>query len=277
MRLRRLLYYFFLCSTSVQATQWEDVSTPTKNLSSSIGSYANGCLDGASSLPTEGIGYQVLRSRANRYYGHPHTIKFVQDLAREAHQKLNKNLLIGDLSLPRGGRFSSGHNSHQTGLDIDIWFRLTDTPLSYNELQLPKPVSVVDLKAYSIRKNRWEKRHFELIRLAAQSRDVARIFVHPVIKEQLCVQEVNADRRWLRKVRPWWGHHYHFHVRLSCPSSSLNCIAQNPPPAGDGCGAELASWKPKVTPQPQTELKTVAVRKKKQKDMPNQCLALIAK
>lgn len=101
----------------------------------------------------------MLRSRTNRYYGHPNTIDFVESLALKANQKLKTTLLIGDLSLPRGGRFSSGHSSHQTGLDIDIWLRLADSPLSYNELQLPKPMSVVDLQDYSILNHRWDKRH----------------------------------------------------------------------------------------------------------------------
>ncbi len=195
----------FLFSASLYATPWEQVSGPTNNTSSSIGSYANGCLDGASPLPLDGIGYQVLRSKTKRYYGHPHTISFIQELAKKMNQDLSTTLLVGDLSLARGGRFSSGHSSHQTGLDIDIWLRLADEPLSYNELQLPKPMSVVDLKKYKILENRWETRHFELIRSAAQSEGVARIFVHPVIKEQLCKQEGGKDRGWLRKVRPWWG------------------------------------------------------------------------
>lgn len=105
----------FLFSASLYATPWEQVSGPTNNTSSSIGSYANGCLDGASPLPLDGIGYQVLRSKTKRYYGHPHTISFVEELAKKANQDLNTTLLIGDLSLARGGRFSSGHSSHQTG------------------------------------------------------------------------------------------------------------------------------------------------------------------
>ncbi|OYP01749.1 penicillin-insensitive murein endopeptidase, partial [Vibrio parahaemolyticus] len=169
MRLSLFFYFSLFVSAPLYATPWEQVSAPTHNMSSSIGSYANGCLDGASPLPLEGTGYQVLRSRTNRYYGHPNTIDFVESLALKANQKLKTTLLIGDLSLPRGGRFSSGHSSHQTGLDIDIWLRLADSPLSYNELQLPKPMSVVDLQDYSILNHRWDKRHFELIRYAAKS------------------------------------------------------------------------------------------------------------
>ncbi|WP_045400205.1 penicillin-insensitive murein endopeptidase [Vibrio hyugaensis] len=278
MRLSLSFCLSFLFSASLYATPWEQVSGPTNNPSSSIGSYANGCLDGASPLPLNGIGYQVLRSKTKRYYGHPHTISFVEELAKQANHDLNTTLLIGDLSLARGGRFSSGHTSHQTGLDIDIWLRLADEPLSYNELQLPKPISVVDLKKYKILEHRWEDRHFEIIRSAAQNEDVARIFVHPVIKEQLCKQENASERNWLRKVRPWWGHHYHFHVRLSCPTSSANCVDQAPPPAGDGCGAELASWKPKATPPPVKKNATkIPPKPKKRKIIPSRCLPLITK
>ncbi len=265
-----------LFSAFIYATPWEQVPGPTNNSSSAIGSYANGCLDGALPLPLDGAGYQVLRSKTKRYYGHPHAIRFIEDLARKANQDLNTTLLIGDLSLARGGRFSSGHSSHQTGLDIDIWLRLADEPLSYNELQLPKPMSVVDLKKYQILEHRWEKRHFEIIRSAAQSERVARIFVHPVIKEQLCKQEASRERAWLRKVRPWWGHHYHFPVRLACPSSSLNCVNQAPPPMGDGCGAELASWKPKSpSPKATNKKSTPSPAKKNRKLTPAECAPLI--
>ncbi|MFW8629457.1 penicillin-insensitive murein endopeptidase [Vibrio natriegens] len=275
MKLRVFSCLSLIFSASLCATPWERVSTPTHNSSSAIGSYANGCLDGAYPLPLEGTGYQVLRSRTNRYYGHPDTISFIESLALKANKELSTNLLIGDLSLPRGGRFSSGHSSHQTGLDIDIWLRLADQPLSYNELQLPKPMSVVDLQGYSILDHRWDERHFELIRYAAQSKGVARIFVHPVIKEQLCTQEEGKDRSWLRKVRPWWGHHYHFHVRLSCPDSSRNCVDQAPPPAGDGCGYELASWKPKAVVPSTPSAKKVVAKPKRAKVIPSQCQPLI--
>lgn len=264
-------------SVSINATPWEQVPGPTNNISSSIGSYANGCLDGAQPLPLDGVGYQVLRSKTKRYYGHPHSILFIEKLSQKVQQELDTTLLIGDLSLARGGRFSSGHSSHQTGLDIDIWLRLADKPLSYNELQLPTPMSVVDLKNYQILEHRWEDRHFDIIRYAAQSTDVARIFVHPVIKEQLCKEAPNKDRSWLRKVRPWWGHHYHFHVRLVCPESSLNCVNQALPPQGDGCGAELASWKPKAVLEPSTnKRKTNKVKQKKRKVIPAQCQPLIS-
>ncbi|MFC0282031.1 penicillin-insensitive murein endopeptidase [Camelimonas abortus] len=53
--------------------------------------------------------------------------------------------------------------------------------------------------------------------------------------------DAGADRAWLRKIRPTWGHNYHFHVRLDC-GGAPTCRPQQPPPPGDGCGAELDWW-----------------------------------
>jgi murein endopeptidase len=51
----------------------------------------------------------------------------------------------------------------------------------------------------------------------------------------------HEDRAWLHRVRPWWGHDHHFHLRLACPGDSPDCVAQDPLPPGDGCN-ELAWW-----------------------------------
>ncbi|MGD8325255.1 MAG: penicillin-insensitive murein endopeptidase, partial [Gammaproteobacteria bacterium] len=79
------------------------------------------------------------------------------------------------------------------------------------------------------------------LRLAATAPNVERIFVSPLIKEAMCEQPWQ-DRSFLRKLRPWYGHDDHMHVRLACPPQSPDCIAQAPPPPGDGCGSELDSW-----------------------------------
>ena len=275
----RLLYTSALIfySLAVSATPWEKEKSPTRNSTSSIGSYANGCLDGAQALPINGEGYQIIRPQRERYYGHTEAIQFIERLGIITSEQLNTNLLVGDISLPRGGRFSSGHSSHQTGLDIDIWLRLTSKRLTKNELAVPKPVSVVDLTNYKLRKSNWTDDHFQVIRYAAKDKKVVRIFVHPVIKQALCDQDSSDvnDRSWLGKIRPWWGHHSHFHVRLKCPEGSSNCIAQARPPKGDGCGYELASWAPKTVPDPSQKV-AKKKKRKKVKVMPSQCLALIS-
>jgi penicillin-insensitive murein endopeptidase len=86
----------------------------------------------------------------------------------------------------------------------------------------------------------WSPRQAEVLRLAVGSDAVARIFVNPVIKKAMCAQFRGAP--WLQKLRPWWGHDDHFHVRLRCPAGQAACQAQDSLPAGDGCGAELAWW-----------------------------------
>lgn len=273
-QLRFSLALLSIVSSFSIASPWEKVQSPSQNEPNAIGSYANGCLAGASALPLEGNGYQVLRSQRARYYGHPNAISFIERLAQFSNEQLQTQILVGDLSLPQGGRFSSGHSSHQTGLDIDIWLKLVDTPLSQQQLANPEPLSVVNLNEYRLVKNNWQPNHFDLIKQAASDDEVARIFVHPVIKQQLCDSESSTDREWLRKVRPWWGHHYHMHVRLNCPSDSTSCKSQAEPPKGDGCGAELASWKPQVVVTKSTPKKAKKVSRNK-KVLPQICNELL--
>ena len=67
------------------------------------------------------------------------------------------------------------------------------------------------------------------------------IYENPGIKKILC-DRAGGDRSWLSKIRPWYGHDDHMHVRLHCPRGARGCLAQKPTPAGDGCGASLAYW-----------------------------------
>ena len=62
------------------SSPWEQVNAPSEQSSQAIGSYANGCLAGATALPLQGVGYQVLRSHRQRYYAHPSAVSFVQRL-----------------------------------------------------------------------------------------------------------------------------------------------------------------------------------------------------
>jgi penicillin-insensitive murein endopeptidase len=81
-----------------------------------------------------------------------------------------------------------------------------------------------------------------VIRAAAQEPRVERIFVNAAIKKALC-REAKGDRSWLAKIRPWYGHDYHFHVRITCPPGDSACTPQAPPPKSEGCAsADLAYW-----------------------------------
>jgi penicillin-insensitive murein endopeptidase len=132
----------------------------------------------------------------------------------------------------------SGHASHQMGLDADIWM-LPPTDLTLSR-EARENISSISMRrangAYT--NDKWTRQHHEIIKAAASDPRVARIFVFPGAKVQMCADET-GDRDWLRKVRPWWGHHYHFHVRMKCPDGAAGCVNQPLPPVGDGCkGAE---------------------------------------
>ena len=85
--------------------------------------------------------------------------------------------------------------------------------------------TLVDRKKERIVSKRWTNQVIGLLRTAASDENVSRIFVHWVIKNQLC-RDVKGDRAWLRKIRAWWGHDRHFHVRLTCPKASKDCKNQ---------------------------------------------------
>jgi penicillin-insensitive murein endopeptidase len=218
----------------------------------SIGSYARGCLAGAIALPVTGPTWQVMRLSRNRNWGNPMLVEFLEKLAGKAPAAGWKGLLVGDLAQPRGGPMLTGHASHQIGLDADIW--LTQMPpreLTVSERETISATSMLDKTGKAVDPAIFKPAQFNIIRLAASQRGVDRIFVNPAIKKALCRMET-GNRSWLRVVRPWYGHDFHFHIRLGCPKGDASCKPQADPPSGDGCGQELDSWfieRPKAEPQ----------------------------
>jgi penicillin-insensitive murein endopeptidase len=183
-----------------------------------------------------------MRPSRNRYYGHPVLIGFIRKFASAVRTEIGTELLIGDLAQPRGGPMTSGHRSHQTGLDVDIWFMLAAPGgLSATELEdLPAP-SMVAPSAATVDPAAWTPYQATALRMAAGFPEVDRIFVNPVIKLELC-NATTGDRSWLHKIRPWWGHDAHFHVGLRCPPAEASCIDREQYPTGDGCDQSLQWW-----------------------------------
>lgn len=208
-----------------------------------IGFYARGCLAGGQALPINGQTWQVMRLTRNRNWGHPSLIAFLEKFAREVPKVSGwPGLLVGDMSQPRGGPMLTGHASHQVGLDADIW--LTPMPKRTLSPQEREEISAVDMLAADkkdVNPAVWTKGHTAVIRAASKAPEVERIFVNAAIKKALC-REAGNDRGWLSKVRAYWGHTYHFHVRLRCPADSPDCQAQPPVPAAEGCGKDLDFW-----------------------------------
>lgn len=222
-------------------TPWQTITRPVEGAPQAIGAFANGCIIGARPLPLQSPDYQVMRVDQRRYFGHPDLLAFIQRLSARVRLNTSGHVLVGDMGMPAGGRFSSGHASHQSGLDVDIWLQLPRQRWSEQQLLRPQPVDMVAADGKQVNRRVWQPQIARLIETAARDEDVTRIFVHPAIKLQLC-ETAGGDRGWLSKVRPWFGHRAHMHVRLRCPADSLECQEQEPPPSGDGCGAELNSW-----------------------------------
>ncbi|WP_237055536.1 penicillin-insensitive murein endopeptidase [Microbulbifer sediminum] len=223
---------------------WEEVGQPSTLSPASIGTYTNGCLSGARQMPLRGEGFQLVRTGRDRHYGHPETVSFLEDFSRRVARQDLGRLQIGDMSMARGGPFSSGHRSHQVGLDVDIWYsqdrRAGKRALTAWERDNISAIPMADTEQHRLIEKNWDERIPSILRIAAEDERVERIFVHPTIKRKMC-NMAGSDNEWLRKVRPWWGHNYHFHVRLACPEGEANCKPQRPP-RGAPCGSDLDWW-----------------------------------
>jgi penicillin-insensitive murein endopeptidase len=197
-------------------------------------------------LRISGPDWQVMRLSRNRNWGHPRLLDFLERFANDARVLDGwPGLLVGDMSQPRGGPMITGHTSHQIGLDVDIWLTpMPDRILTPRERENMIGVSMLK-DPFTVDPNKWSPLHTKLIKRAASYPEVDRIFVHPAIKKALCERAGN-DRGWLTKVRPWWNHYYHFHVRVTCPPGSPDCEGQKPVNGGDGCGEELTDWYAKL-------------------------------
>src|SRR6266480_3510429 len=236
-------------------------TSPAPGPARPIGDYTKGCVAGAVQLPADGPNWQVMRPSRNRAWGHPILVGFLQRLAATLPSVANwPGLLVGDIGQPRGGPMLTGHTSHQVGLDADIWLTpMPDRRLSREEREETSAVMMVRADRLDIDPSAWTPNHLAVIRAAAQEPSVQRIFVNAAIKKALC-REARGDRSWLHKVRPMYGHDYHFHIRIKCPPGASGCESQPEPSASEGCKpADLAYWfkdsiihpkPPKVSPKP---------------------------
>lgn len=249
-------------------------ASPSAHPPHSIGRHGRGCLAGGVALPESGPTWQAMRLGRNHFWGHPKAIAFVDRLSRFATRVGWRGLYVGDIGQPRGGP-APGHASHQTGLDIDIWMlppRRLD--LSRSERERLSSISVRSADGRSVNAN-WTASHHAILEAAARDREVERIFVTGPVKLRMCADAGRRDRDWLAKIRPWWGHDTHFHVRLTCPAGQPGCVPPDPLPAGNGC-AEAVWWVTEALeppdpdappPPPKPELRL--------DDLPEQCAAVL--
>ncbi len=216
---------------------------PAPLFARAIGFYAKGCLAGALALPVDGRTWQVMRLTRNRNWAHPNLVRFLEQFSAKVPRIAGwPGILVGDLSQPRGGPMLTGHTSHQVGLDADIWLTpMPDRTLSREERETISATMMVRTDRRDIDPAVWTPSHLKVVRAAAEDPAVERIFVNAAIKKALC-REAGTERAWLNKVRAYWGHDFHMHIRIRCPADSPDCKPQDPVSAGDGCGKDLDWW-----------------------------------
>ena len=221
---------------------------PTQGGAAPVGSYSRGCAAGLVALPETGPTWQAMRLSRNRNWGQPELVAYLQDLSAFAASLPGwRGLYIGDMSQPRGGPMTGGHASHQIGLDADIWM-LPATRLDLSPKQREKISSISIRTEDQTRVNRnWTPQHAALLRAAALDPRVERVFVSAAAKLAMCANATRADKVWLQKIRPIYGHNEHFHVRLKCPPGASLCETQTPTVAelskgGNGCDETLTWW-----------------------------------
>ena len=254
-----------------------------------IGSYARGCAAGLVELPQTGPTWQAMRLSRNRNWGHPDMIAVLADLGRAATRAGWAGIYVGDISQPRGGPMTSGHASHQIGLDADVWM-LPARRLDLSRADRERLSSVSVRSADQTRVTAaWTPAHRKIVKAAALDPRVDRIFITPVAKIAMCRTATRADRDWLQKIRPYYGHDSHFHIRLKCPADSTACQRQTPTVAqlsknGDGCDETLTWWvtghleelrnPPKRAPKPGP--KPRRARDFTMEDLPQQCASVLS-
>lgn len=262
-------------------------NAPSQQAPMPIGSYARGCGAGMVELPESGPSWQAMRLSRNRNFGQPVLVDYLIGLSRAAQQIGWAGLYIGDMGQPRGGPMTSGHASHQIGLDADIWMlppRRLDLTVAEREKISSIPVRSADQR--SVTEN-WTRSHHALLRAAASDPRVDRIFVAAAVKIEMCKTATRKDNDWLQKIRPVAGHDTHFHVRLKCPKGARLCQTQKPTVAelskgGNGCDDTLMYWvtdylkPPKPTKKPKKPAKRErGPREFTMADLPRQCVGVL--
>jgi penicillin-insensitive murein DD-endopeptidase len=252
MTIRAFLVGLMILSTPVQAQELANqlfgaMTGPSAQDPMPVGSYAKGCGAGMVQLPETGPTWQAMRLSRNRNWGQPALVEFLQQLSVAATQVGWAGLYVGDMAQPRGGPMTSGHASHQIGLDADVWMlppRRVDLSRQQREEVSSIPVRSADQR--SVTEN-WTGAHKALLQAAASDKRVDRIFVAAAVKIEMCKTATKADKGWLQKIRPIAGHDTHFHVRLKCPKGAKLCVTQTPTVAelsngGNGCDETLNWW-----------------------------------
>jgi penicillin-insensitive murein endopeptidase len=265
-------------SHAVAKLLFSHMQLPSLGKALAIGYYPRGCLAGGVELPINGPTWQVMRVSRNRNWGHPSLVRFLERFAPLAAKATGwKGILVGDMAQPRGGPLPYGHASHQIGLDVDIWFMpMPDHTLTSDEREKTSAINLVSDDWKHINPKTWTPQHIAFIRTAAEQPEVERVLVNAAIKKEICRVDGKNGGTWLRKIRPWYGHHDHIHVRIKCPADSPNCRKQPPVPDDNGCAdKDFAYWFSDKVLKPQRDPNAKPPRPLTMADLPPACQTVI--
>ena len=256
----RFFYIFVLTFLASIYSYAEVISEP-------IGNYNNGCITNAHRLDISTKYYQVAHPKKQRYYGDETMIRFIERYSKKVYKNGIGSVLVGDVSTKYGGKLNTGHASHQIGLDADIEFYLD----RIDPKQLDQPhANILVNKGKQTTNSLFTKKYYDLIMFAAMDPMVERIFVGPAIKVKMCEMTTDPNmHKYLHKIRPWFGHTEHFHVRLQCPIHAPDCEKQQAIPEMHTIEEEkeeALSWF--LPPPPKDETKVV---KRVKKVLPERC------
>lgn len=142
-------------------------------------------------------------------------------------------LVVGDLSREGGGEIK-GHDSHESGRDVDLGFYLLrdgEPFVTSQDLAIDKDGSAKSSRAVSFD----DARNWSLIEALVGDREarVMQIFVADHLRIRLMREARRAgasadvlDRARAVLVQPRAGqkHDDHFHVRIRCPKGQRDCV-----------------------------------------------------
>lgn len=189
----------------------------------SVGTPDAGSIEGGIQLPFDPAAYT--RRDATRSYASTQTLRTIQTafttLRRE--RGVDAEVLIGDISLPRGGAFAP-HVSHRSGRDLDIRLILAE---GLDRTTLPFAPEQVDWDAtWALVHSFLETGHVTYVFLefghqAHLHRAARRAGVHAEVLAHWFQWPDAFDATAI--VRHEQGHRAHLHIRLSCEGQGPRC------------------------------------------------------
>ena len=200
------------------------------------------------SAADDGRDWEVMRLSRNRNWGTPELVAFIEHFAEDARRFEGwPGLLVGDMS-PTARRPDADRPRQPSGRP-----RCRSLVLAECRAKVLSRQERENTSAHLARHRTTSARSIPppgatitnmLLKRAASFGEVERIFVHPAIKQKLCqLSAKDLDRSWLAKIRPFWGHNDHFHVRIKCPEGMASCKTQAPVTGDIGCGKQVANWR----------------------------------